>query len=92
MARLQVSGVTLFSAWERGMAGEVTRRAPLKAYAMTTLFLMLSISLSNIALSYINYPTKVSKRRLSINHNITHFCPSLVQQLLSLSSGGFPLM
>ena len=52
-------GVTVFSAWERRVAGEVGRRASLKSYAATTLCLMGSSSLSNIALNYINYPTKV---------------------------------
>ena len=42
------------------MNGESGRRASLKSYVGVTLCLMGSSSLSNIALNYINYPTKVS--------------------------------
>jgi hypothetical protein len=56
---LQVLGVTVISYWERRWQGETGRRADLKSYAATTLCLMGSSSLSNIALNYINYPTKV---------------------------------
>lgn len=56
---LEVLGVTVFSFAERKLGGESGRQASLKAYAATTLCLMGSSSLSNIALNYINYPTKV---------------------------------
>lgn len=41
------------------MAGEITRKASWWSYAQLCLCLLVSSATSNIALAYINYPTKV---------------------------------
>ena len=56
---LEVFGVACCSFFERKYYGETTRRAPWSAYFMLCFCLLISSATSNIALSYINYPTKV---------------------------------
>ena len=57
---LEVLGVTVCSFLERRcIAKENNRVAPLSAYPLLTFCLMSSSSLSNLALNYINFPTKV---------------------------------
>lgn len=57
---LEVFGVTVCSFLERRyVARETQRVAPLSAYPLLTFCLLSSSSLSNMALNYINFPTKV---------------------------------
>ena len=56
---LEVMGVMVCSGIERGYVGERGMRSPLRDYAGVVLCLMGSSALSNVALNYINYPTKV---------------------------------
>ena len=57
---LEVFGVTVCSFFERRCIAKETKRvAPLSAYPLLTFCLMSSSSLSNLALNYINFPTKV---------------------------------
>lgn len=57
---LEVLGVTVCSFVERRYIQKETQRvAPLSAYPLLTFCLMSSSSLSNLALNYINFPTKV---------------------------------
>jgi UAA transporter family len=55
---LEVVGVTVCTAAERTCTGDNSQKAPLRHYLGLTACLMASSSLSNIALNYINYPTK----------------------------------
>jgi len=58
----EVIGVLVFSYLERvhlTNEGGLTRVAPLRAYPLLTMCLFASSSLSNLSLSYINFPTKV---------------------------------
>jgi adenosine 3'-phospho 5'-phosphosulfate transporter B3 len=55
-----VLGVAICSYFERRfIVVETTRKAPWSAYFMLCLCLLISSATSNIALSFINYPTKV---------------------------------
>jgi UAA transporter family len=82
---LEVVGVTMCTAAERTCVGDTSRKAPLKNYIGLTACLMASSSLSNIALNYINYPTKGEHRHTpqfcSIGHcfvgNYGSLCKSL---------------
>ena len=66
---LEVFGVTVCSFLERKyIARETQRRAPLSAYPLLTVCLMSSSSLSNLALNYINFPTKVVFRSCKVSH------------------------
>jgi len=56
---LEVLGVALCSGVERQVVGDTARRAPWSSYATLCGFLVISSATSNIALKYINYPTKV---------------------------------
>lgn len=57
---LEVFGVTICSYLERKfMARETQRVAPISSYPLLTFCLLSSSSLSNLALNYINFPTKV---------------------------------
>jgi adenosine 3'-phospho 5'-phosphosulfate transporter B3 len=57
---LLLTGVTMFSFIERKyVAKETGRVAPLSAYPLLTFCLMASSAMSNQALNYINFPTKV---------------------------------
>lgn len=56
---LEVLGVTICSFFERKLYGETTRKASWSSYLMLTFCLLISSATSNIALAYINYPTKV---------------------------------
>jgi len=57
---LEVLGVTVCSFLERKFVARETQRvAPLSAYPLLTFCLLSSSSLSNLALNYINFPTKV---------------------------------
>lgn len=61
LALMEVAGVFFFTTFERIAVGEelFAHRAPLSSYVGLTMCLLTSSSLSNIALGYINYPTKV---------------------------------
>jgi hypothetical protein len=64
---LEVFGVTVCSFLERQyIARETKRVAPISAYPLLTFCLMSSSSLSNLALNYINFPTKVYVRDILI--------------------------
>ena len=56
---LEVLGVAICSFVERKYEGETTRRAPWSSYFLLCFCLLVSSATSNIALNYINYPTKV---------------------------------
>jgi solute carrier family 35 (adenosine 3'-phospho 5'-phosphosulfate transporter), member B3 len=56
---LEVLGVAVCSHFERQYVGEAVRRAPWSSYWMLCAMLLISSATSNIALGYINYPTKV---------------------------------
>ena len=64
---LEVFGVTVCSFFERRyIARETQRVAPLSAYPLLTFCLLSSSSLSNLALNYINFPTKVVFRSCKV--------------------------
>lgn len=56
---LEVFGVVIGSGIERHVAGETTRKESWLSYGVLCLCLLVSSATSNIALAYINYPTKV---------------------------------
>ena len=56
---LEVLGVTICTTVERQIAGDTQRRANWVSYLSLCVFLLISSATSNIALNYINYPTKV---------------------------------
>ena len=56
---LEVLGVAVCASFERRMMGETIRKAPWSSYFLLCTFLLVSSATSNIALGYINYPTKV---------------------------------
>jgi len=56
---LEVLGVAVCSYVERTAMGETTRKASWTSYTMLCFCLLVSSATSNIALAYINYPTKV---------------------------------
>mmetsp|Transcript_12755 Transcript_12755/g.19262 ORF Transcript_12755/g.19262 Transcript_12755/m.19262 type:complete len:345 (-) Transcript_12755:114-1148(-) len=57
---MEVLGVTTCSYIERKyIAKETRRKAPIESYPLLTLCLLSSSGLSNMALNYINFPTKV---------------------------------
>ena len=56
---LEVLGVAVCSFIERRFVGETIRRSPWSSYWMLCFCLLISSATSNIALGYINYPTKV---------------------------------
>mmetsp|Transcript_2779 Transcript_2779/g.6598 ORF Transcript_2779/g.6598 Transcript_2779/m.6598 type:complete len:397 (+) Transcript_2779:310-1500(+) len=57
---LEVFGVTVCSFFERKFVARETQRvAPVSAYPLLTFCLLSSSSLSNLALNFINFPTKV---------------------------------
>lgn len=56
---LEVLGVAVCAGVERRMLGETIRKAPWSSYGLLCIFLLISSATSNIALGYINYPTKV---------------------------------
>ena len=60
----EIVGVLIFSYLERLYCtneGGLTRVAPLRSYPLLTACLFASSALSNLSLSYINFPTKVGK-------------------------------
>lgn len=60
----EIVGVLTFSYLERLYCtneGGLTRVAPLRSYPLLTACLFASSALSNLSLSYINFPTKVGK-------------------------------
>lgn len=61
LALVEVFGVLIFSAFERGVKGEriTAHQSPLSSYLGLTLCLLTSCSLSAMSLNWINYPTKV---------------------------------
>jgi hypothetical protein len=66
---LEVLGVAVCSYAERAAQGETARRAPMSAYFMLCFCLLISSAASNIALSYINYATKVVFRSCKVRHS-----------------------
>ena len=56
---LEVLGVASCAFLERKYVGETVRRSPWSSYLMLCFCLLISSATSNIALQYINYPTKV---------------------------------
>jgi solute carrier family 35 (adenosine 3'-phospho 5'-phosphosulfate transporter), member B3 len=56
---LEVLGVTVCTAVERQIVGDTARRSNWGSYLALCIFLIISSATSNIALNYINYPTKV---------------------------------
>lgn len=56
---LEVLGVAICSFIERTWIGETVRKASWWSYLMLCFCLLISSAMSNIALAYINYPTKV---------------------------------
>ena len=65
---LEVCGVTFCSFLERKFVARETHRvAPLSAYPLLTFCLLSSSSLSNLALNYINFPTKVVFRSCKVS-------------------------
>lgn len=56
---LEVLGVAIMSSVERRYYGETQRKASWTSYLMLCFCLLISSATSNIALAYINYPTKV---------------------------------
>ena len=56
---LEVLGVAICAAFERRIMGETVRNAPWSSYMLLCFFLLVSSATSNIALGFINYPTKV---------------------------------
>lgn len=62
---MEVVGVCLFSYLERTFVAKETKRvAPLSAYPLLTFCLLSSSSLSNLALNFINFPTKACSVRV----------------------------
>jgi UAA transporter family len=64
---LEVLGVTFCAFIERSVQGETTRKSTWSAYSMLCFCLLISSATSNIALAYINYPTKVVFRSCKVN-------------------------
>ena len=56
---MEVLGVAICSGIERVVAGETVRKASWSSYGFLCFCLLVSSATSNIALAYINYPTKV---------------------------------
>ena len=56
---MEVLGVTICTSVERQIVGDTQRRANWSSYWALCFFLLISSATSNIALNYINYPTKV---------------------------------
>lgn len=52
-------GVAICSFFERQYLGDLSRKASWSSYGMLCFCLLISSATSNIALAYINYPTKV---------------------------------
>ena len=63
---LEVLGVTICSYGERLYYADYARRAPWTTYFALCLCLLVSSGTSNLALSYINYPTKVVFRSCKV--------------------------
>lgn len=63
---LEVFGVAICSYIERSAYGETTRKASWTSYIGLTSCLLVSSATSNIALAYINYPTKVVFRSVKL--------------------------
>ena len=64
---LEVFGVTVCSFLERNFVARETQRvAPVSAYPLLTFCLLSSSSLSNLALNFINFPTKVVFRSCKV--------------------------
>jgi hypothetical protein len=63
---LEVLGVTICSYVERVVSGETVRKSPWSVYLVISMCLLISSAASNIALGYINYPTKVVFRSCKV--------------------------
>ena len=63
---LEVLGVACCAFVERQYVGETIRRSPWSSYFMLCFCLLISSATSNIALGYINYPTKVVFRSCKV--------------------------
>jgi hypothetical protein len=67
---LEVLGVTICSYAERHISGETARKSPWSVYIVIALCLLVSSAASNIALGYINYPTKVVFRSCKVCYGL----------------------
>ncbi|CAM9610481.1 unnamed protein product, partial [Choristocarpus tenellus] len=84
---LEVVGVCVGSLLERYSEGETFKRvAPFRLYILLACCLGVSSSLSNIALNYINYPTKVIFRSCKL---IPTMLIAVVWRRQIISSGEF---
>ena len=91
---LEVLGVVLCTSIERQVVGDTARRAPWTSYGMLCFFLLISSATSNIALKYINYPTKVVFRSCKLiptmiiavtyNKKVVHTFEFVLGALISL--------
>lgn len=63
---LEVLGVTLCTGLERRMKSEQPREQPWSAYCLLCVCLATSAGTGNLALNYINYPTKVIFRSCKV--------------------------
>jgi len=50
---------SIFSCIELGCSKKVTRRSPIRNYAIVAFFMVATMGLSNVACSYLSYPTQV---------------------------------
>jgi adenosine 3'-phospho 5'-phosphosulfate transporter B3 len=71
---LEVLGVTVCSYFEKVYVGEKQRNAPWSSYTMLCLCLLVSSGTSNLALNYINYPTKVVFRSCKVLLTLSILC------------------
>ena len=67
-------GVTVCTGIERQLKGEKPREQPWSAYGLLCLCLATSASTENLALNYINYPTKVIFRSRKVSR-VVPICP-----------------
>ncbi len=87
---LEVFGVTVCSFFERKFVARETQRvAPVSAYPLLTFCLLSSSSLSNLALNFINFPTKVVFRSCKVSgHSHKHSAPRLYFFVIWISNTG----
>ena len=78
---LEVLGVAFCAFGERQYVGENVRRSPWSSYFMLCFCLLISSATSNLALGYINYPTKDVFRSCKVRRSI---CLGLISKELSV--------
>lgn len=85
---LEVFGVTVCSFLERTFVAQETGRvAPLSAYPLLTICLLASSSLSNLALNYINFPTKVVFRSCKLIPTVSRIVDDYIVPILLYRGG-----